>query len=235
MPTRVFISHSTVDAVVAQEIATALDSAGLSPWIDSREIRPGDSFLERMNQGISEASYVLLLWSEAAALSHWVMREWMSAAASRGTVVIPVLLDDSERPALLRDIVYIDLRRDRQAGIAALLDFFRRETSPLRPPSAVRDGGLSLRNASRRQIRLVALRCLDETGLRSFCFDAGLDPGSLAGASLHEKLVSLLHMAATEGLLLRFADWLETERYRCVRYQVDELRQQPAWNWSAEV
>jgi TIR domain len=233
MSGKIFISYSSADSAVAKEIWTDLEGAGLKTWLDKREIRPGDSFLEKMNTGLGEASYLLLLCSRESASSHWVRREWMSALAGRGTVVIPILLDDSEVPPLLKDIVHIDLRPDRKAGIQQIVQFFQAEQEEINP-FAVRSIEFSLKKASRRQLRLVATRCLDDAGLRSFCFDASLDPGSLGGASVHEKLVSLLHVTALEGLLPQFAQWLESEKKRCVQQQVRELQTESSWNWGVE-
>jgi len=229
----IFISHSHQDAAVARDIAEALEHAGLKPWIDQCEIKPGDSLIGKMDQGLSEASYVLLLLSREANASHWVRREWMSGLANRQIVLVPLLLDNSSVPAILRDIVYIDLRQDRQAGIERIVEFFQLEQRRI-SPLTTRRADFSLMNASRRQLRLLAMRCLDQLGLQSFCFDADLDWGSLGGASVHEKLVSLLHAAALEGLLPRFAQWLETERERCVKHQLRELEDQPAWKWPAD-
>jgi hypothetical protein len=231
---KIFISYCSSDAVIAQRIAAALEVVGLSAWVDRREIRPGDSFVERMSEGLEEASYVLLLVSEAASASRWVRREWMSALAASGTVIIPVLIDGCEVPILLRDIVHVDLRQDQQRGIEQIVSFFRTERQELTPYVHTRGIQSLLRRASRRQLRLIALRCIDETALRSFCFDAGVDPVSLGGTNLHEKLVSLLHLAASEGLLIRFRDWMEAERLRCVKNQIRELEKQPGWEWHVE-
>lgn len=229
----IFISYSHPDASIAQRIASALEFAGLAPWIDQQEIQPGDSFIEGMSEGLGEASYVLLLLSRAAAVSKFVNREWMSALASKTITLVPVLLDDAEVPMLLRDIVYIDLRHDLEAGIARVVEFFRRET---RQPSVrlLRSTAL-LTTASRRQLRLVAMRCLDEAGLRGFCFDSDIDPNRLGGASVNERLLSLLHLVANEGLADRFAEWLEAERERCVRKSIEQLQTLPSWSWTVDL
>lgn len=230
MSSTVFISHSHENADIAGRIAGALEGIGLRPWIQQQDIGPGDSFIERMGQGLSEASYVLVLLSKASTSSRWVNREWMSALAAGGSVLIPILLEDCEVPTLLRDIIYIDLRENIEGGLNQIVEFFKREIRRLSPLGRTR--GYSLKEASRRQLRLIAMRCLDDFGLRSFCFDAGVEPGSLAGGSVHERLVSLLHLAATDGLVLRFAEWLETERERCVKHQVRELEGLPLWTWN---
>src|ERR1700734_1225929 len=104
---KIFISYSRVNAADAEEVYDALSEVGLSPWLDRVEIKPGDSFLDRLNDGLSDASYLLLLLSESSLGSRWVTREWLSALASDKTVVMPILLEDVELPPLLRDITYV--------------------------------------------------------------------------------------------------------------------------------
>lgn len=87
----IFISYSHADSESAAQIRLALEQAGLKPWIDSVEIEPGQSFLHRMNVGLSEASYLLALISKNSTVSLWVNREWMAALANRDIVFIPVV------------------------------------------------------------------------------------------------------------------------------------------------
>jgi len=233
---KIFISHASSDREIATEIADSLRRVGLTPWLDTREISPGDSFLAQMNTGLGTAGYVLLLVSAAAHASKWVSREWLAALASESTVLVPILLDDSGLPPLLKDIVYIDGRRDRARAIEKILQFFEKETEAsgqaVTRDVGSADPGLSI--LTRRQLRLVAARCLDGPGLEAFCFDADINPNDLRGESVHEKLVALLHSVARDGLLRNFSRWLELERSRCVRHQVAELRSTSDWDWAAQ-
>lgn len=234
MTKHIFVSYTRSDEVIAQQIIAALDLAGLEAWIDTREIRPGDSFLEKMNQALGEASYVLLLISKNSLESQWVRREWLSTLSDQATLLIPVLLDYSELPPLLRDIIYIDLRGNIVSGVAKIVEFFEYELTPLPRKVFRNDVGVTppLIGVSRRQLRLVALQCVDSMGLSAFCFDAEIDPNCLEGGSIHEKLVFLLHRVSNEGLLNDFITWLEVERTRCVKTQLRKLASQSAWNWA---
>src|SRR5947209_8426857 len=127
---RILISYSSHDAEVASKIAGGLSAAGLSPWIDKGEIRPGESFVAALNTAVSEASYVVLLFSRSSATSDWVNREWMSALA-RKVPVLPVRLDDAELPPILGDLHYIDARGDAASGIRQIVEFFQTETRPV--------------------------------------------------------------------------------------------------------
>lgn len=230
---RIFISYAHEDAGVAGRIVEALRLAGLEPWIDQSEIRLGDSFVEKMNAGVGEASYVVFLASNASAQSRWVRREWMSALAREGTVLLPLQLERGAIPPLLKDLVHIDFTSGVDAGIQSLLEFFQRESRPATVETAVYRSAaaerVSLRGCSRRELRLVAQGCVDDAAFQAFLFDSGIEPGRVVGHSMHERLVSLLHLAASEGGLEEFSDWLGRERPKCVELQLAKVRSEPSW------
>lgn len=232
MTARIFISYARSDADVAGEIREALEQAGLRPWLDSVEIAPGDSFVTKINQGLSEASYVLVLLSARSIRSEWVTREWTAALVGR-PVLVPVLLDDVEVPALLRPLLYLDFRV-RAAGRKQLLDFFGAELSPVGKGTngSKPRGELTLdvlRGLSPREIRLVAVGCLSDTGLTAFLIDAELDPGDIEGTSLNQRILSLLHQVRREGLATSFLEWLSLEQPRCFQRQLVKVRSGPRW------
>jgi hypothetical protein len=201
----------------------------LQPWIDQQEIVPGDSFLAKMEEGLETASYFVLLVSRTSLKSHWVTREWMASLARKSTIIIPLLLEQCELPALLRDIVYIDAT-NRQQGLSRLLEFFRREMSTIETtnhdPSHLRivKSVLTL-----REIRLVANKCLNDGAFAGFLIDAGINLGKIGGQSLNERVNNLIHHVKNEGIVQSFADWLALEEPRCFDYQLKKVRAEKSW------
>jgi hypothetical protein len=230
MESRIFLSYARENEPIVGRVAAVLRDNGFAPWLDTREIKPGDSWVERVNAGLTDASYVLVFFSRDSAGSTWVTREWASTLARRSVPILPVLLDGGEVPAILADVQAFDLRADVAAGTRAIVQFFQRELRTV-PAAAVRSIVNPLQDVNRRQLRLVATRCLDDAALSSFCFDAEIDPGRLGGASLHEKIVSLLHQAASDGLTAQFVSWLVLEKGRCVAQGVRELQEKDLWSW----
>ena len=121
----VFISHRTADLSQAEALAEELRKAGHQVWIDSWNIQLGDSIVERMNEGLTGAAYVVVCYSSSGVLSPWMSREWMSALArqlqGQGVKLLPALLSGSSPPAILADIKYADLGRDWNSGVAELV------------------------------------------------------------------------------------------------------------------
>lgn len=218
----IFISYSTKDAAAANAVFSSLEELGLKPWLASREVRPGESFVKAINTALGSAGYVLLLVSRASMASRWVEREWMAALSKEGTVLLPLRLDDAPLPPLLNDILYIDLTSP--AGAVTLKEFFQRELSPATERTRAEGPGAGLSGANRRELRLVMQHCLDRLAFRELLFDLEIQEDSLPGESLHEKVLFLLHAAERRVVLAQLIDHVERDHTPCVRSQLAKLR-----------
>ena len=140
----IFISYARADRPRAERLAQALERAGWSVWWD-REIPPGRSFDEVIEEALSLARCVIVLWSDASIRSEWVKTEASEAAQRR--ILVPILADDARIPLEFRRIqaAVIGDWRDLEGNegwahlcdaVAALVDSPRR--APPVPPPAVR-------------------------------------------------------------------------------------------------
>ncbi len=79
----------------------------------------------RIATGLHECNFVVLVLSNSAVKSHWVEREWQAKywdeVKANNVMVIPVLLEDCEIPALLRRKKYADFRTGYNEGFETLL------------------------------------------------------------------------------------------------------------------
>ena len=122
----VFVSHRRSDNAEAIRLAADLRSAGHSVWLDEWDIGLGDSIVQKMNEGLEGATYVVVCYSASGIASEWMGREWMSALArqldGQRVKLLPVLLTGGgDIPAILSDLKYADLVRDWNSGMAELL------------------------------------------------------------------------------------------------------------------
>jgi hypothetical protein len=134
--TNVFLSHSHADRAIASELAAALKMHGLNVWIDTTEIRAGDSIHERIETGLQAASYLVVLLSEHSLASKWVQRE-ISYAYHRSdqkaqTTIIPVRIDDAPLPVEFRDINYVDIKLGVSVAAERIYDRIRSDTGKSR-------------------------------------------------------------------------------------------------------
>lgn len=111
MPPKVFVSHASEDkARFVIPFATALRGKGIDAWVDQWEMLPGDSLVDKIfEEGLKEASAVVIVLSAASVAKPWVREELNASVVSRiskGTKIIPVVLDDCEVPESLRSTVW---------------------------------------------------------------------------------------------------------------------------------
>jgi hypothetical protein len=102
----VFISYAKGDRARAAELASALEANGWSVWWD-RDIPPGRTFDEVIEEALTQARSVVVLWSAESVKSRWVRTE-ASAAAERGTLV-PALIEPVTIPLEFRRLEAADL------------------------------------------------------------------------------------------------------------------------------
>lgn len=109
----VFISYSHDDKPLAQELAAALEAQGVDVWIDERELRVGDSIIERVATAVAETDFFIALVSESSRDSQWCQKELHLAISGElkreGVVVLPLRVGDVEMPATLADVLYLSV------------------------------------------------------------------------------------------------------------------------------
>ena len=102
----IFISHATADDAFVRDLRQALESLGLSVWVDSRNLRGGDKLARQVEQAIEEARQVIVVLSPNTINSPWVRREIRKALKvekrrkDEDYRVIPLLLPGVEPRAL---------------------------------------------------------------------------------------------------------------------------------------
>src|SRR5271166_6635335 len=127
----VFLSHSTKDGAFVQNLATALEANGFTPWLCEVDIEKGANFVAKINDGLAQSDLALLIWSQHAASSAWTLEEWTAALArqveeNRIRLGIVLLRDcPMALPPLLRTKNYLDARWDEAGGIRETLEWLK--------------------------------------------------------------------------------------------------------------
>lgn len=98
----IFISHSSKEAPVAEEMCNALERNGNRCFIAPRDIRSGFEYAEEIANGIDSANVVLLILSKAANNSPHVLRE-IERAVTRS---IPIMVYKVEEVELTKSMEY---------------------------------------------------------------------------------------------------------------------------------
>jgi tetratricopeptide (TPR) repeat protein len=91
---KLFLSHSTRDDAVVRELQQALGDHAHDVWVDSRELRGGDSLWPAIQQAIEDASAYAVVVSTDSLQSKWVgkeLRHALDVQKQRGEDAFPVI------------------------------------------------------------------------------------------------------------------------------------------------
>lgn len=139
MVSQVFISHSSKDRKIARTICSALESRKLACWIASRDVRPGENFMDAIVNAINSAKVMVLVFSESANNSEEIKREIVLAGNAR-IPVIPVRVEDvAPKGAFAYQLAtrqWIDLFEDWESQIERLAGSIGQVVSPGMPAVA---------------------------------------------------------------------------------------------------
>ncbi len=91
----IFISYASEDKEKAKIVAEVLEQQGWSVWWD-RNIPPGKSFDEVIEENLEAAKVVLVLWSKTSVKSNWVKEE--ATEGVHRDILVPAMIDDVNIP-----------------------------------------------------------------------------------------------------------------------------------------
>jgi sulfatase modifying factor 1 len=91
----IFISYAREDKERVAPFASTLESAGWSVWWDPN-IRPGEEFDRVIEEALSAANCVVVLWSQNSIKSDWVKEE--ASIGKQRNILIPAKIDAVEPP-----------------------------------------------------------------------------------------------------------------------------------------
>lgn len=111
MHPKVFLSHASEDKDrFVVNFARQLRENGVDVWLDQWEMKPGDSLVDKIFvEGLKDARAVIIVLSAISVQKPWVHEELNASIVnriSRGTRLIPVVIDECDVPESLRSTVW---------------------------------------------------------------------------------------------------------------------------------
>jgi hypothetical protein len=89
----VFVSYASEDRAIAQRLAIGLEASGISVWWD-RQIQVGSEWDKTIEEALTAAKCVVVLWTGHAKQSRWVRAEARAALKK----VVPIMLEADSIP-----------------------------------------------------------------------------------------------------------------------------------------
>lgn len=103
-PSRIFISHSSLDKAFVQSVVASLRTSDMSPWIDREQIITGDDIFDQLEDGLRSMDVLIFLISQSSLESGWVDREVKFAAEreikEKRILIFPFIIDGTPIDAL---------------------------------------------------------------------------------------------------------------------------------------
>ena len=111
----VFLSYAHPDQAIVDDVSKGLRRYGVKTWMDRDQLAVGISISGQIEAALTDVDAFVLFASHSSLSSQWVDHEMKYFVSKRlegesRTPIIPVVLDDVELPAILRDVLYVDLR-----------------------------------------------------------------------------------------------------------------------------
>lgn len=91
----VFISYSSKDMTQAETVRNVLEQNGIPCWMAPRDIPGGSNYTKEIPSAIRGCQVFVLILSQNAQNSHWVLKE-LDSAVNNGKVILPFMLEDCE-------------------------------------------------------------------------------------------------------------------------------------------
>jgi hypothetical protein len=125
----VFVCHSSREKRFARKMVKDITSQGYKVWFDEFTMRPGESMYEKIQLGIKNSLWFLIILSPRSVKSQWCRRELNNALQEefeRGrNYVVPILYKKCDVPVLIKEKVYVSCQgRKYNRGLAQILDLF---------------------------------------------------------------------------------------------------------------
>ena len=121
----VFISYSSKDSEFVEKLSINLIKNRINVWLDKWAMQPGDSLIDKIQEGITESSFLLVVLSKSSVESQWCKKEINSGLIreldEKKVVVIPILLEKCEVPLFLKEKLYADFTEEFNEGFETLI------------------------------------------------------------------------------------------------------------------
>jgi hypothetical protein len=132
---QVFIAYAKEDREIAERLREALESAGFSPWMDQRKLLPGQNWPRAIEAAIETSDFFIACFSENSVNKKGGFQAEIRYALDctrkiplDEIFVVPVRLNRCRLPKpIQRELQYVDLFPEWDAGIRRLMVMLRRE------------------------------------------------------------------------------------------------------------
>jgi hypothetical protein len=126
---QVFIAYAIEDVSFALRLYAALESRGYRPWLDRRKLLPGQNWVRRIEDAISNSDFFVACFSSRSVRKRGGFQAEIRYALDCArriplddVFMIPLRLDQCRVPRRIeRETQYVDMFPDFEAGLARIV------------------------------------------------------------------------------------------------------------------
>jgi len=125
----IFLSYANADQKIVRKVASRLADKGVKVWLDKDSIKPGSNWVKEIERGLDSADFVAFFISPSSVQrKSWVQQEMKIAlhrqvSGERGAFLLPILLEHTDVPPLLRNIQWLDMTdKNVEKAVSKLLE-----------------------------------------------------------------------------------------------------------------
>jgi len=141
---KIFISYSHKDMEFVEKLYRALRGLPFDILWDEQEIQVGDDIKKKTDEMLENSDYLLFVTSENSTKSDWASIE-IEKALKMKKKILPIVIDDSQPPEIIKQILYADFTSSFDDGMHKLVGALRatRHNKALKRDSAKNAAPLS--------------------------------------------------------------------------------------------
>jgi hypothetical protein len=126
MAFKVFISHSTTDLGLVQQLQYSLETNGIETYLADLHPQPGDTLASKISNAIEQSNCLIAVLTRDGTRSRWVHQE-IGFAKGKGKLVIPVFEEGVSSTGFVEGVEYIRFNRENPAdAINKIVDYLKR-------------------------------------------------------------------------------------------------------------
>lgn len=126
MAFKVFVSHSTADLSLVQQLQYWLEMNGIEAYLADLYPKPGDTLASKISNAIKQSDCVLAVLTQDGARSQWVHQE-IGCAKGAGRLVIPVVEEGIPPTGFVEGVEYIPFKRENPAdAVQRIVEYLTR-------------------------------------------------------------------------------------------------------------
>lgn len=231
----VFINHASEDKVFARQLADELTKQGLKVWFDEMTLKLGDRLSEKIDQGLRDSRFGIVIFSQAFFNKSWTRHELEGLVykeLSSGKTILPIwhnvtVADVAQFSPSLANKLAVSSQNGMSQIVSQIMDVVRPNSyatqssdsnqgkivnhyyAPLKMNTYDNE---SSGQVSKSHLREIITNYFSSTELRTIAFDLDVDYESFSGRGKSETAIDLIQFLERRGRLNELVAIIRSQR-----------------------